>query len=408
MNSTLVISIDELWLKGKNRATYLRAATTHIAAVFKHYHSDKFSYKVQSERLYYTSKTEFGQDLLSALTCVPGLAYISPCKILPRLPEESMENVYEEVVTGLKHLEGKPFTFRAMVKRIDKSFTQTSVFIGREIGHRVLNHYPLAKVNLKTTELVVDVRILPNHVVISTETRKGMGGLPWGSTGSAVTMLSGGFDSPVASYLMAKRGVRQSFVFFHAYPFVGREVIAKIKSLTKELAKFQRQTHLYIVPFGEIQSRIAKECREEYRTLIFRRYMIEFTNKICELSKADAIITGDCVGQVSSQTMKNLFLMDKVSDRIILRPLVGFNKLEILNLAATINTHDISILPHDDACAMFAPKSPILNPNMDYWKNWDKDFDLSSEFSSALEKTEVYSVNLVGDFYKKDEFSFDA
>jgi len=133
MNSTLVISIDELWLKGKNRATYLRAATTHIAAVFKHYHSDKFSYKVQSERLYYTSKTEFGQDLLSALTCVPGLAYISPCKILPRLPEESMENVYEEVVTGLKHLEGKPFTFRAMVKRIDKSFTQTSVFIGREI-----------------------------------------------------------------------------------------------------------------------------------------------------------------------------------------------------------------------------------------------------------------------------------
>ncbi|MBC7712976.1 MAG: tRNA 4-thiouridine(8) synthase ThiI [Rhizobacter sp.] len=408
MFSHLVISIDELWLKGKNRKDYLRSAVDHVAAVFKVYHPDKFTFKIQSERLYYSSKTLFSEELIKALTCVPGLAYISPCKMLERLPDENLENVYEEIVNGLSIMDKKSIVFRAMVKRVDKNFSQTSVFIGREIGHRVITRYPLAKVDLKHAELVIDVRILPKHISISTETRKGMGGLPWGSTGSAVTMLSGGFDSPVASFLMAKRGVKQSFVFFHAYPFVGREVVTKIKNLTKELAKFQRQTHLYIVPFGDIQNLISKQCREEYRTLVFRRYMIEISNLICDKVKADSVITGDCIGQVSSQTMHNLHLMDLVSKRMILRPLVGYNKLEILNTATAIGTHDISIIPHDDACSLFASKNPIINPNMEYWQNWDKDFDISAELAAALEKTEVFSINLQGEFYKKEYFSFDA
>ncbi len=408
MSTHLVISVDELWLKGKNRAIYLRAAVDHIGHVFRAYHQDKFSYKIQAERLYYTSKSEFSEELMNALTFVPGLAYISRGKMLPRLPDESLENAYEEILNGLKFIEDSVVTFRPMVKRNDKSFSQTSVMISREIGHRVITRYPKAKVDLKKAELVIDVRILTKHISISTETKKGVGGLPWGSSGSAVTMLSGGFDSPVASFLMAKRGVRQSFVFFHAYPFVGREVVTKIKNLVKELAKFQRQTHLYIVPFGDIQNLISKQCREEYRTLVFRRYMIEISNLICEKTKASSIITGDCIGQVSSQTMENLHLMDKISQRMILRPLVGYNKLEILNTATAIGTHDISLIPHDDACALFAPKNPILNPNLEYWNNWDKDFDISGELQKALEKTEVFSINLTGEFYKKDYFSFDA
>jgi thiamine biosynthesis protein ThiI len=406
--SHLVISVDELWLKGKNRDTYLRAGVDHIGTVFKKYHEDKFSYKIQSERLYYTSKTHFSDELIDALRCVPGLAYISKCKMLERLPEESLENVYAEILSGLTFLETTPVVFRAMVKRVDKAFAQTSVYIGREIGHRIITRYPLAKVDLKKAELIIDVRILPKYVSISTESKKGLGGLPWGTTGAAVTMLSGGFDSPVASYLMAKRGVKQSFVFFHAYPFVGKEVVKKIKSLVVQLAKFQRQTHLYIVPFGDIQNLISKECHEEYRTLIFRRFMIEITNMICEKSNADAIVTGDCVGQVSSQTMLNLHLMDKVSERIILRPLVGFNKLEILRLAAEIGTHDISIIPHDDACALFASKTPIICPNLEYWNNWDKNFNIKADLKNALDKAEIYSVSSKGEFYKKDSFSFDA
>lgn len=408
MYSNLVISLDELWLKGKNRKDYFRAAVTHIGAVFKNYHPDKFNFKVQSERLYYTSHTYFSEELITALTKVPGLAYISPCKILDRLPEENLENVYEEILNELKSFETNPVVFRALVRRVDKNFSQTSVQVGREVGHRVLTKYPLAKVDLKKSEMVIDVRILPKHVSISTQTRKGIGGLPWGTTGSAVTMLSGGFDSPVASYLMSKRGVKQAFVFFHAYPFVGREVVAKIKTLTSELAKYQRQCHLYIVPFGEIQNLISKHCREEYRTLIFRRYMVEISNMICERIKADAVITGDCIGQVSSQTMGNLHLMDKASERIILRPLVGFNKQEIIDLAGSIGTHDISIIPHDDACSLFAPKAPIIKPNLEYWNNWDADFDISTDLKNALDKTESFSVNVKGEIYKKDFFSFDS
>ena len=408
MFSNLVISFDELWLKGKNRKIYMRAGIDHINAVFKSYHPDKFNYKIQSERLYYTSKTFFSEELINALTLIPGLAYISPCKVVNRLPDENLENVYEEILNELKSFATKEVVFRALVRRVDKSFSQTSVMVGREIGHRILNKYPLAKVDLKKAEMVVDVRILPKHVSISTESRKGVGGLPWGTTGSAVTMLSGGFDSPVASFFMAKRGVKQAFVFFHAYPFVGREVVAKIKSLASVLAQYQRQSHLYIVPFGDIQNLISKECREEYRTLVFRRYMIEISNMICEKIKADAVITGDCIGQVSSQTMTNLHLMDKVSERMILRPLVGFNKLEIMNMAMDIGTHDLSLIPHDDACSLFASKNPIITPNLEYWNNWDKEFDISPELKAAVEKTEAFSVNLKGELFKKDFFSYDS
>lgn len=408
MYSNLVISFDELWLKGKNRIVYMRAAIAHINFVFKNYHQDKFTYKIQSERLYYSSKAFFSEELIDALTLVPGLAYISPCKVIGRLPDENLENVYEEILSELRSLEKKAVVFRALVRRVDKSFSQTSVAIGREVGHRILARYPLATVDLKKAEMVIDVRILPKHVSISTESRKGIGGLPWGTTGSAVTMLSGGFDSPVASYLMAKRGVKQAFVFFHAYPFVGREVVAKIKSLVSILGKYQRQSHLYIVPFGDIQNLISKKCREEYRTLVFRRYMIEISNMICEKIKADAVVTGDCIGQVSSQTMANLHLMDKISERIILRPLIGFNKLEIINLATAINTHDVSLIPHDDACSLFAPKNPIIIPNLEYWNNWDAEFDISHELKMAVEKTEAFSVNLKGELYKKDFFSYDS
>lgn len=408
MKHIIVISIDELWLRGKNRHNYLRSAIDHINAVLKAHHNEKYTYKVQSERLYYTSSGYFEDETVDALVKVPGLAYISRCKMLDRLPEENLENVYEEVLKELEFMDFTTNTFRAMVKRVDKSFSQSSVLIGREIGHRVITRYPTAKVNLKNSSLVVDVRILPNHVAITTQTKKGVGGLPWGTTGSAVTMLSGGFDSPVASYLMAKRGVKQAFVFFHAYPYVGREVLSKIRSLATHLAQYQRQSHLYVVPFGEIQAKISQTCREEYRTLIFRKLMIDITNVICDKINADAIITGDCIGQVSSQTMQNLHLMDRSSRRMILRPLVGFNKLEILNLASSIGTHDISIIPHDDACSLFASKNPIINPDLEYWKSWEDRIDLSMDIEDAFLKAESFSINLKGEIYKKDFFSYDS
>lgn len=408
MYNHFAISVDELWLKGRNRNLYIRAAIDHISAVVKIYHTDTFSQTINSQRLFYYSKTPFSDEVINALLKIPGLAAISPCRVIERSPGEDFENIYEEILKEVNFFQTESKSFRATVKKNDKSISITSTDIAREIGHRILEAYPLAKVDIRKPEVVVDVRILEETVSISSSTKRGIGGLPWGSTGSAVTMLSGGFDSPVASYMMMKRGIRQSYVFFHAYPFVGSEVVEKIKKLSSQLTTYQRQAHLYIVPFGNVQNLIAKNCKEEYRTMFFRRFMVEITNKLCERIHAEAIVTGDSVGQVSSQTMGNLLLIDKSSERLIMRPLIGFNKQEVVDLAHVIGTHDISVIPHDDACALFASKNPIIKPSHDYWNSWVADSELTNELANALEMIESYSINLKGDLYKKDYLSFDS
>lgn len=408
MYNNFAISIDELWLKGRNRHLYLRIALGHIDAILKSFHPGTFSKDILSQRIFYTSQTPFSEELIQALLKVPGLASVSPCRIIKRVSGQDLENIYQEVLKEVSFLKAQSKTFRATVKKNDKSIVMTSPEIGKEIGHRILAAYPLSVVSIKSPEVVVDVRILDTSVSISSTTKRGIGGLPWGSTGSAITMLSGGFDSPVASFMMMKRGIKQSFVFYHAYPFVGSEVLEKIKNLASVLAQYQKQSHLYIVPFGNIQTLIAQNCREEYRTIFFRRFMVEMTNRLCDRIQADAIITGDSVGQVSSQTLGNLFLIDKSSRRLIMRPLMGFNKQEVMDLGEVIGTHGISILPHDDACSLFSPKNPIIKPSHDYWNSWSPDFDLTSELDKALENTETYSINLKGELFKKDFFSFDS
>ncbi|MBC7537753.1 MAG: tRNA 4-thiouridine(8) synthase ThiI [Bacteriovorax sp.] len=408
MYNNFAISVDELWLKGRNRHLYLKVALGHINAILKSYHNDNFSQKILSQRIFFTSNTPFTEELIEAVLKVPGLAAVSPCRIINRSEGQDLENIYEEVLKEVSFFKSESKTFRATVRKNDKSILMTSPEIAREIGHRILVAYPLSKVNINTPEIVVDVRILDSGVSISSTTKKGIGGLPWGSTGSAVTMLSGGFDSPVASYMMMKRGIRQSFVFFYAYPFVGAEVLDKIKTLSSLLAKYQKQSHLYIVPFGNVQNLIAKNCKEEYRTMFFRRFMVEITNMLCDRINAEAIITGDSVGQVASQTVGNLFLIDKSSRRLIMRPLIGFNKQEVIDLSEVIGTHKVSILPHDDACSLFASKNPIIKPSHDYWNNWNPDIDLTNELNKALDGVEIYSINLKGELYKKDFFSFDS
>ena len=408
MYNNLVISVDELWLKGRNQHLYLKSAINHINSVLKNYHPTKFSQKILSQRILYYSTTPFTDETFEALKKVPGLSSISPCKIIRRSKDQDLENIYDEVLKEVLFFKTESKSFRATVKKNDKSILLTSTEISREIGHRVLITYPLSKVDIKNPEIIIDVRIMDNEVSISSRTIKGLGGLPWGSTGSAVTMLSGGFDSPIASYMLMKRGIKQSFVFFYAYPFVGHEVLDKIKNLATILGKYQKQSHLYIVPFGNIQNLIAKNCKEEYRTIFFRKFMIEVTNLLCERINAEAIVTGDSVGQVASQTVGNLFLIDKSSRRLIMRPLIAFNKQEVLDLGKQIGTYDISILPHDDACSLFASKNPIIKPNQEYWNNWESSPELVHEINGAINNAEIYSINLKGELYKKEHFSFDS
>jgi tRNA uracil 4-sulfurtransferase len=212
-----------------------------------------------------------------------------------------------------------------------------------------------------------------------------------------VTLLSGGFDSPVASYLMSKRGCKQTFAFFYAYPFVGEEVKEKIISIAKVLGKYQRGSKLHIIPFGDIQNLISKKCHEEYRTILFRKYMMDCSYLLADKVKADALLTGDALGQVSSQTIGNIQAIEYFAKKPIFRPLVGFNKIEIINLAREVGTHDISIIPHDDACSLFAPKSPIIRPDMEYFKKFEKDDEVDAEVEKAVANAEIIKISLTGE-----------
>jgi tRNA uracil 4-sulfurtransferase len=238
---------------------------------------------------------------------------------------------------------------------------------------------------------------LKNNIYVATRKLMGMGGLPVGTGGHMVSLISGGFDSPAASYLMAKRGCRQTFIFFYAYPFVGEEVKDKILKLVQILGQYQRHSRLYIIKFGEVQDVISKHCKEDYRTLLFRKAMIRSAALLAGKLKADGLVTGDSLGQVSSQTVWNISVVDNITRLPIFRPLIGFNKVEIIGMSKKIGTHDISVIPHDDACSLFAPKHPVIRPNLKYLERFDKEVDLDEYLMKCLKEAEVFDISLKGE-----------
>ena len=358
MNS-IFISIDELWLKGDNRPLYFQAIISHIKQIISSYLSGHFSCKNEQQRILVTAQEKFSAECLESLSKIPGIYSITPIiKIKP---------TYEDIFTTAKQIVEKlaknKKTFKVITKRTNKKFPKKSMDVCRDVGAYILNQLPFLKVDLINPDIKLQISIGNDAIYLSTTKILGTGGLPWGTGGHAITLLSGGFDSPVASFLMAKRGCRQTFIFFHSYPFVGDEVKEKILDLFHILSRYQREAKLYVIPFGDLQEAISEECKPSYRTIMFRRCMIECANLLAEKIAADALITGDSLGQVSSQTIHNLSVLDNISPKPIFRPLIGLNKKEIIMLAKKIGTHSISLQPHDDACSLFSVKHPILSPD---------------------------------------------
>ncbi|MBT3236479.1 MAG: tRNA 4-thiouridine(8) synthase ThiI [Bdellovibrionales bacterium] len=388
MYQTIILNVDELWLKGKNRYLYYRALKEHVRYVVKQEHpGDSFSCRNESQRLVLISDDQpFSNQTLERLTCVPGIFSIVPAKRLPLDLAAVVPALKEELKDPGQ---GKTMTFKVFTKRSDKSFPQNSMEISRLVGGYILKDFPWLKVDIHRPEIEVELRVHQHALYLSTRKLTGVGGLPWGMSGHLVTMISGGFDSPVASYLMAKRGCRQSFIFFHAYPLVGDEVLDKIRRMVEYLARYQKGATLYIIPFGDLQTKVSELIRLEYRTVVFRRLMIDCATKLASAVSAQALLTGDSLGQVSSQTIHNLALLDGGSTIPILRPLVGLNKMEIIDWARKIGTHDISLLPHDDACAMLSPKHPVIKPDVRYWQQFIEQNDFSQELDQCLAQATI-------------------
>lgn len=392
MYNILVISIDELWLKGKNRPMYFKAIRRHIKELIKAYHPQPFQITSEEQRIVARSDTPFNEQVFQSLLRVPGIHSVAPARRI----DVSFDAIMPVLSKELKAMEPLPATFKVETKRSWKGFPMASMDVSRELGGQVLKEFPGLTVAVKNPELLIEIRILEKNIYVFTRRTRGVGGLPFGTSGHLVSLLSGGFDSPVASYLMAKRGCRLTFIFFYAYPFVGDEVKDKILKLTQVLGQYQRHSRLFVIPFGEIQNLISKHCKLDYRTVLFRKAMLECSNLLAGRINADALVTGDALGQVSSQTIGNISALDAFSRISIFRPLLGYNKIEILGLAKKIGTHDISIIPHDDACSLFAPKHPIIKPDISYLEQYEKEWNLEEHLQKALDDAEAYHVDVTG------------
>lgn len=392
MYHTLVINVDELFLKGKNRPLYYRALRGHIRELLDAYHKESFTCFNEEQRIVARSETPFSEATIQSFLKVPGVQSIIPARRLA----VDFQQIFPTIKEELQRLGGLPPTFKVVTRRSYKGFPMNSMEVCKEIGTLVLKDFPRLTVDVRNPGLIIEIRILENNIYVSTRKLLGVGGLPAGTSGHLVTLLSGGFDSPVASFLMFKRGCRQTFIFFYAYPFVGGEVKDKVVKLVQILGRYQRNSRLYIVPFGEVQDLIAKNCHEDYRTLLFRKAMLQCSALLARKLKAGALLTGDALGQVSSQTIGNISVLDRVSPLPIFRPLLGYNKIEIIDLAKKIGTHDISVIPHDDACSLFAPRHPVIKPSIAYLEKFDNEVQLEEPLNKCLQEAEVVEISLTG------------
>ncbi len=404
MYHNLVINVDELWLKGKNRPLYYRALRGHIRELLEAYHKEPFTCVNEEQRIMARSESPFSEETIRAFLTVPGVHSIIPARRIP----VDFQHIFPTVKEELQRLEVLPPTFKVETRRSYKGFPMNSMEVCSEIGTLVLKEFPRLVVDLKNPGLIIEIRILENNIYVSTRKLLGVGGLPVGTSGHLVVLLSGGFDSPVASFLMSKRGCRQTFIFFYAYPFVGDEVKEKVFKLVRILGRYQRHSRLYIVPFGEVQNLISKNCQADYRTLLFRKAMLQCSTLLARKVKAEALLTGDALGQVSSQTIGNIAVLDRVSPLPIFRPLLGYNKIEIIALAKKIGTHDISVVPHDDACSLFAPKHPVIRPSASYLNKFDNKVQLEEHLNKCLQDVEVYEISLTGGLTAADTINREA
>lgn len=394
MYNTMILNVDELWLKGKNRPVYWKAIKWHVRKLLKA-HSYKCIVQNEMQRIVVKSETILEEEIITAMQKVPGLS--SVCMAV-RINLE-YDEIFPAVKKLLEEYGDEKHTFKIETKRSNKQFPVGSMDTSRNIGGDVLANFDNFTVDVKKPEIRVDIRVLAEGIYISTQKIKGIGGLPVGTSGHLVTLISGGFDSPVASYMMSKRGCKQTLAFFYSYPFVGEEVKDKIIEISKVLSTYQCGMDLYIIPFGKIQKLISKNCREEYRTILFRKYMIEISDLLAKKVGAQALLTGDALGQVSSQTIGNMKALDSSTEALIQRPLIGFNKAEIISLAKQVGTHDVSVIPHDDACSLFAPKHPVITPDIRYWKKICEEKSFSAELEESLENAEIIKFNVKGEVF---------
>ena len=378
MKKVLLLKFGELFLKGKNKREFEKLLMENIKRKLS---SFSFNLEQVVGRIIISDYDEMEENLIvKNITTVFGLVGVSKATMVNSTLEEICDFVSNIKIDG---------TFRVNVKRADKKFPLTSVELERKLGEVILNNNKNAKVDLHNPEYNVNVEVrFNNETFIYYETIKCDGGLPLGSGGKALLLLSGGIDSPVAGYLMAKRGLEIEAVHFHSYPYTSEQAKEKVITLAKELSLYCDEIKLHIVSFTKIQEQIHMNCDSEYMITIMRRIMMRIAEKLCEQNELGAIITGESLGQVASQTMQSINVTNSVVSLPVFRPLIAFDKEDIVEIAKKIGTFETSILPYEDCCTVFLPKYPVIKPTIKKAEYQEKFLQIDELVREALNTKE--------------------
>ncbi|MCI8957767.1 MAG: tRNA 4-thiouridine(8) synthase ThiI [Lachnospiraceae bacterium] len=385
---SFLIKYAEIGTKGKNRYLFEDALIRQIKIALKRVEG-KFLASKESGRIYVEALEDYDyDDVIQALQHVFGIAWICP---LLQIEDKDYENLKKTVVAYMDQAHpDKRFTFKVDCRRADKTYPVRSEQMNRDLGEVILEAFPETRVDVHKPDVLLHVEIR-KLVNIYSLMIPGPGGMPVGTNGKAMLLLSGGIDSPVAGYMIAKRGVKIDAVYFHAPPYTSDRARQKVVDLAEQVARYSGPIPLHVVNFTDIQLYIYDKCPHEELTIIMRRYMMRIAQEIAGKNDALALITGESIGQVASQTVQSLATTNEVCTMPVFRPLIGFDKQEIIDISEKIGTFETSIQPYEDCCTIFVAKHPVIKPNISRIRHSEQSLEEKIEelVQTALDTEEV-------------------
>ncbi|MBP1543479.1 MAG: tRNA 4-thiouridine(8) synthase ThiI [Oscillospiraceae bacterium] len=384
MKEIVMVKYGEIALKGLNKSTFEDMLQKNIKRRLKDL--GQFEYFRKQSTIYVTPPEGADMDVIvKRLSYIFGIGAIQRCAVFPKDFAAVAEGAEEYLRSALECAK----TFKVEAKRSDKAFPMKTPDIQQELGGVVLSHFPHLKVDVHDPEVTVRLEIRDNGAYLGAERIVGAGGMPVGSSGKALLMLSGGIDSPVAGYMMAKRGLVVDCIHYVSPPYTSERAQMKVEALCEKMTNYCGDIKFYCVPFTEIQEALRDNCPEEYFTVLMRRLMVKIANKICERDGYGAIITGESVAQVASQTLTALYCTNEAAEYPVFRPVIGMDKKEIIEISRKIETYETSTLPYEDCCTVFSPKHPRTKPRIEDVKAAEQSYDFDSMIEKAVAETEV-------------------
>ena len=384
MEPVLLVRYAEIHLKGLNRPYFERSLMKRIALALRP--APVKVVREQGRVFVFGIPAEELDSAADKLTRVFGIHSVSPAL--------AVEKDWDAMVEAAKALVAKRIeclpsaSFKVIARRADKRFSMRSLEICREMGGLLLDAFPTLSVNVHQPDFYVGVEVRQEQAFLFAEERMGAGGMPVGTSGHAMLLISGGIDSPVAGHMIAKRGVRLSAVHFYSYPYTSERAREKVIELTRILTNYTGDIMLYLVPFTEIQLAIYEKCPKSETTVLMRRLMMQISERIALSCGAQALITGESLGQVASQTIESLTVTNDAVTLPVFRPLIGFDKEEIIDRAKAIGSYDTSILPFEDCCTVFVPQHPVTKPKLDTIRRSEARVDFAPMIEQAIANTE--------------------